>query len=80
MIFDYWKHWMPLNDETIAWVHRELPEGIIYCDGYNATFWYLLNVRWYEMNNKLYAATGSTEPYWVLSDFDEDYLIENGWK
>jgi len=32
------------------------------------------------MNDKLYAKTGCTEPYEILGDFDEDYLLENGYK
>jgi hypothetical protein len=32
------------------------------------------------MNKKLYAKTGCKEPYEVLRDFDEDYLLENGYK
>jgi hypothetical protein len=32
------------------------------------------------MNDKLYAKTGCTESYEILRDFDEDYLLENGYK
>lgn len=80
MIFDYWCHWMRLDSEDNDCVNKWNTEGISYYDGYNVTFFYLLNVRWYEMNDKLYAKTGCTEPYEILRDFDEDYLIENGYK
>lgn len=55
-------------------------EGLCYYDGYAASFWHLLNVKWYEMNDKMYARTGCKDPYEVLRDFDEDYLIEEGYK
>ena len=80
MIFDYWKHWMSVPDETITWSLLYNQEGLGFYDGYNATFWYLLNIRWYEMNDKLYAKTGCTKPYEILCDFDEDYLLENSYK
>jgi hypothetical protein len=79
MIFDYWAHWMKLSDDDVKWGNKNDPEGVAYYDGYNATFWYILNISFYEMNNKLYARTGCTEPYEILRDFDEDYLIENGY-
>jgi hypothetical protein len=80
MIFDYWKHWMLLDSEDIDHLNEFCTEGISYYDGYNATFWYILNISFYEMNDKLYAKTGCTEPYEILGDFDEDYLLENGYK
>lgn len=81
MIFDYWKHWLLLDNKDIEYVHKHFSEGISsYYDGYNATFWYLLNVRWYEMNDKHHAKTGCIEKYEILRDFDEEYLLENGYK
>ena len=80
MILDYWKHWMLLDSEDNDYINKWYAEGISYYDGYNATFWYILNIRWYEMNDKLYAFTGCKEPYEILRDFDEDYLVENGYK
>ena len=79
MIFDYWKIWMRVPEETNVW--GSYNEGLGFYDGYSATFWYMLNVEWYRMNNKLYARTNNTEPFDpYLRDFDEDYLIENGYK
>lgn len=69
--------------ETHVYFHKNEPdkEGLHYYDGYIATFWYMLNVEWYRMNNKLFAQTNNTEPFDpYLRDFDEDYLIENGYK
>ena len=81
MIFDYWKYWMEAPEDSILWGLSADTEGLCYYDGYSATFWYLLNVRWYEMNNKLYAKMDSKEPYDPdLRDFDEDYLLENVYK
>jgi hypothetical protein len=80
MIFDYWKDWMLFDDSDVQWMDVDNTEGIVYYDGYNATFWYLLNIEWYNFNNKLYAKTGCTEPYQILNDFDEDYLLENDYK
>ncbi len=80
MIFDYWKHWMILDSEDNDCINKWDTEGISYYDGYNATFWYILNVEWYRMQNKLYAFTGCKERYEILRDFDEDYLEENGYK
>jgi len=91
MIFDYWKVHMCCPVESIAWSQScesdwsqknniYQAEGLFWYDGYNATFWYMLNLSWYEMNNKLFANTFSTQPYDpYLRDFDEDYLEENGY-
>ena len=83
MIFDYWKYHIECPVETHVYFHKNEPdgEGLHYYDGYNASFWYMLNVEWYRMNNKLFARTNNTEPFDpYLRDFDEDYLIENGYK
>jgi hypothetical protein len=80
MIFDYWKHWMLLDSEDNDMINKWYTEGIAYCDGYNASFWYILNISFYEMNDKLYAKTGCTESYEILRDFDEDYLLEYRYK
>ncbi len=44
MIFDYWRYWMLFDDSDVEWVNINGTEGICYYDGYNATFWYLLNI------------------------------------
>jgi hypothetical protein len=81
MIFDYWKIWMSVPVATNEWGLSWDGEGLTYCDGNVATFWYLLNVEWYRMQNKLYARTDCKEPFDpYLRDFDEDYLLENGYK
>jgi len=80
MIFDYWLHWMHLSSEDNQWSNEVFEEGISWYDGYNANFWYLLNVRWYEMNDRQFAETGRNDEYCELRDFDEDYLLENGYK
>lgn len=80
MIFNYWAHHMNLNDDDIRRGHSCNDEGVSWYDGYNATFWYLLNVEWYRMQNKLYAKTNCAEPFdEYLRDFDEDYLTENNY-
>jgi hypothetical protein len=81
MIFDYWKIWMSVPVETNEWCHSWDGEGLTYCDGNVATFWWLLNVEWYRMNDKLYARTDCKESFDpCLRDFEEDYLLENGYK
>lgn len=80
MIFDYWKIWMTVPEDTNVWASVCNEEGLVYYDGYSATFWYMLNVEWYKFNNKLYARTDNKEPFDpYLRDFDEDYLKENGY-
>lgn len=80
MIFDYWLIWMSCPNETITWGLMVDKEGLCYYDGYNATFWYFLNVEWYRMNNKLFASTDSKEPFdQNLRDFDKNYLFENNY-
>lgn len=94
MIFDYWKHHMECPVESIEWAkycetdwHTEQPpynlrdaEGLFWYDGHNATFWYMLNLEWYRMNDKLYANTFNKEPFDpYLRDFDEEYLRENNY-
>lgn len=51
-------------------------EDLHWYDGYNAGFWYLLNVEWYRMNDKQFARTGSKLPYEEIRDFDESYVNE----
>ena len=78
MIFDYWKIWMNVSVESNIWCNEGSDEGLMYYDGNLATFWYMLNVEWYRMNDKLYAYTGCTEPFdKYLRDFDEEYINEN---
>ena len=71
---------MTLREDTILYALKADTEGLFFYDWYHMTFWYSLNHEWYKMNNKLYAYTGCKESYEVLSDFDEDYLLENGYK
>lgn len=94
MIFDYWKVHMECPVESIEsaqscetdWMDKSplfdvrQAEGLFWYDGYNATFWYMLNLSWYEMNDKLHANTFNTQPFDpYLRDFDEDYLHEHGY-
>jgi homoserine trans-succinylase len=75
IIFDYWCYWMNIPHETILWSNSHDNEGLFWYDGHHATFFYLLNVEWYRMNNKLYAGTRNREPFdEYLCDFDEEYL------
>jgi hypothetical protein len=90
MIFDYWKTHMTCPVESIEWAQsREddwfvddqygirQAEGLFWYDGYNSTFWYMLNMSWYKMNNKLYANTFNNQPFDpYIGDFDEDYIME----
>ena len=73
-IFEYWYHWMSLPNDTIDFSNSCNDEGLFYYDGYHSTFWYLLNLEWYRMNNKMYASLTHRdyfnpdnrfiEPYW----------------
>lgn len=93
MIFDYWLNWMSLPERDMSWVltvvqppaspsQTEYPfledrEGLFWYDGHNATFWYMLNVAWYQMNNTLYDYTSCKEPFDNrLQGFDPEYLAE----
>jgi hypothetical protein len=77
MIFDYWCYWMKIPYDSVLWAKQHDNEGLFWYDGYNATFFYLLNVEWYRMNNKLFAKAENKEPFDnYLCDFDEDYLKE----
>ena len=81
MIFDYWKFLMSDPQDSVEWGLKAGEEGLFWYDGNNADFWYLLNVRWYEMNNKLLARTDCKEPYDPnLRNFDEDCLIRKRFK
>jgi hypothetical protein len=55
MIFDYWKHWMgqpkgcPVHTDGVFFPsHSKYP---------SVQFWWVLNIGWYEMNNKSLAIT-----------------------
>lgn len=82
MIFDYWINHMECPTHIIENWDKHDPgnEGIFWYDGHNATFWYMLNIEWYRMQNRLYARTNNTEPFDAyLRGFDEDYLEENNY-
>jgi hypothetical protein len=76
MIFSYWKHHMGIPVDDLLKDSGD-GEGAVYYDGWNATFWYLLNVEWYRMQDRQFAYTGCTELYDELRDFDQDYLYKN---
>lgn len=69
MIFDYWKIWMRVPEETN--VFGSYYEGLSYYDGEWMTFFYILNHEWYKMNNKKYAFTGCDEAYEEPRDFED---------
>lgn len=75
-IFDRWKIWMSLPSDTVDWVYlHEQPEerdGLIWHDGYWAEFWYMLNLSWFKMNNKISADRNETRPYVEPRDFELD--------
>lgn len=73
-IFDYWCHWISLPNDTIDYANDCCDEGIAYCDGYHASFWYLLNLEWYRMNNKMYASSINTDYF-----NSENKFIEPCW-
>ena len=92
MIFDYWRYHMACPVESIEWgqthddnwsvdYYIREAEGLFWYDGYNASFWYMLNLSWYEMNDKLYANTFNKDQFAksYIRDFDEDYLEENNY-
>lgn len=67
VIFDYWKHWITLSNDTVMWSQTgdspECRDGLMWHDGYWATFWYMLNLSWFEMNDRMTSATGEKRPY-----------------
>ena len=76
LIFDYWKIWMTVPEETNLWVQSHSWEGdgwegLTYYDGYWMTFWYALNHDWYKMNDRQYAHTGCKHPYEEPRDFED---------
>jgi hypothetical protein len=69
LIFDYWKHWMSLPTDTVEWAHyADEGDGLTWYDGYWATFWYMLNLTWFEMNDKMTSETGDTRTYYPPMD------------
>lgn len=79
-IFQHWLHWVSRDSVTVekfdsyqngdVWFFNNEPmptevDGLIYYDGFVATFWYVLNAPWYEMNNKHSAAFDNQFPYQV---------------
>ena len=71
LIFDYWKIWMRVPEETN--VFGSYDEGLGFYDWYCMTFWYALNYSYYKMNNKKYAYTGCKEEFVEPRDFEEWY-------
>ena len=74
MAFGYWTHWLSLDEGTIASFLKESPsssyseyaeevDGLVFHDGYHPTFWYVLNMPWYEMSNKHSASTNNKFPF-----------------
>jgi hypothetical protein len=62
-VFCYWRDWISASSSSVEYFSKEvwnLPEdgyppeveGLVYCDGFHPTFWYVLNLPWYEMSNK----------------------------
>ena len=84
MIFDYWRIHITTPDDYFKVSYQNGDdyfasgvEDLHWYDGWNAGFWYILNIEWYRFNNKLYARTGCKYPFDGLRDFDDDYLKEN---
>lgn len=80
MICSYWAHHMRYHCDIVSHADstdNDGVDGLVYYDGWNATFWYLLNVEWYRMQDKQFAYTGCTERYEELRDFDPDYLAKH---
>lgn len=74
LIFNYWVNWVSVGRETTLFSLSCDQEGLFWHDGHNATFWYMLNVSWYVMNDKLYAFKGCKEPFdTLLNDLIRDY-------
>lgn len=72
LIFDYWKIWMTVPEETNLWVSEGHGwGGLIYYDGHWMTFWYALNHEWYKMNDRQFAYTGCKHPYEEPRDFED---------
>ena len=39
MIFDYWKYWMSVPEETNIWANVVMDEGLVYADGFLFRCW-----------------------------------------
>lgn len=73
LIFEYWMIWMRVPVETNIWAHSaDEGDGLTWYDGYWATFWYMLNLSWFEMNDKMTSATGDTRAYYPPMDFCDE--------
>lgn len=79
-IFDYYIHWLSLPNDTVDYANDCCNEGIAYCDGYHASFWYLLNLEWCRMNNKMYASfiNDCTDYFNPDNHFIESYWDDDG--
>lgn len=82
MVAQYWFIWMgegTFNLRYEIWEdgHPYEGEGLVWYDGFNATFWYILNIEWYRMNNRQFAKTEFAQyPFeqGLVRDFDSDHL------
>lgn len=72
IIFEYWRHWITLPNDTVMWSQTgdspECRDGLMWHDGYWATFWYMLNLSWFKMNDRMTSATGEERPYYPPED------------
>ena len=72
IIFEYWKHWITLPNDKVMWSQTgDSPgcrDGLMWHDGYWATFWYMLNLPWFKMNNLMASATGEKRSYYPPED------------
>lgn len=71
MILEYWWHFTILID-GFPDEHLDESDGLIWHDGYWATFWYMLNTEWYSMNDKMTAKTGDMRTYYQPMDFCDE--------
>lgn len=69
LIFKYWVAWMTFPGDQYKEVEELLDdEGLIWYDGWNATFWWVINHGWYRMNDKL-TSTRDVGSYEEPNDF-----------
>ena len=74
LIFRYWYHWITQSKKNIECYHstsfdNSSKDGLRWNNGYWMTFWYVLNISWFRMNDKMTAFSGDDRTYYDPMDF-----------
>lgn len=64
----HWLNWIRQSKQTIKNYYlyssgREGKEGLSWNNGYWATFWYVLNLSWFKMQNKMTSYSDDSRPF-----------------